>query len=326
MDEYLNSILKEAIFIGITDLHFKSQYDSQIYMRLNNQIKVFKKLNFDIYQRLLVYLKYKSHLDFNQMTQPQTGSFQLNIENAIYYFRLSYLPSNNDIHLVLRILNHKNKITFANLTNNKEELDYLTHILDKENGLIVVCGPTGSGKSTTLHCFLDKLIAGNNKNILTIEDPIEIYHKEIIQIQVNQQTGMSFEKVLEQVLRHDPDIIMIGELRNEKTAKIALNLALTGHLVMTTLHASDGISAIRRLNKLQISNDDISQVIISIITQRLFYKKDTYDPFVVFELWDRDSLNLYLNNQPYKYVSLKSKIYHYYKEGWISENDYQKYT
>ena len=326
MEELLENILFEAIEMGITDLHFKSQVEPIIYARLNGEILEFKSFKIDIYIRLIGYLKYKSHLDFNQLTKPQTGSFQMTIQDHVYYFRLSYLPSNEDIHLVLRILNHTNKITFSQLTTNSNDLDFFRKILEKESGLIIVCGPTGSGKSTTLHSFLDKLLLENNKNILTIEDPIEIYQKGLIQLQVNHNMGLSFETILEQVLRHDPDIIMIGELRNEDSAKIAMNLSLTGHLVMTTLHASDGISAIRRLKKLKVNEDDLTQVILGIITQRLFYHTNTKRPFVVFEILDLNTIHSYLKGQQTTFVPLIEKIKQYYMEGWISEKDYRKYS
>ena len=319
MEEFLEELLKDAIKNKITDLHFRSRLDSTIYMRYHNEITIFKSLHLDQYQRLLTFILFKAKIDFNELSIPQTGAFQMNLFGKTFYFRLSYIPSVSDIHLVLRILNHENTISFHQLSERLEELEYFRNLLMKEKGLIVICGPTGSGKSTTLHCFLEEIKKEFNKNILTIEDPIEIYHKDIIQIQVNEQSGLTFENVLDQILRHDPDVIMVGELRNPKTAQIAINLAMTGHLVLTTLHASNGILALKRLKTLGIKEDDLYQVMLSFITQRLFYNQLNDEPFVVFEIMDKQ--HFYSQN----HTPLESKILYYYQKGWIDETEYKKH-
>ena len=316
MEEYLEELLKEAIKENVTDLHFRSRLVPTIHMRYKNEINEFKSLHLDTYQRLMTFLLFKAKIDFNQLSYPQTGSFQMKFYGKTYYFRLSYIPTISDIHLVLRILNHENVITFDQLSCDETELNSFESLLSKEHGLIVVCGPTGSGKSTTLHCFLEKIKQHSNKNILTIEDPIEIYHPDMIQIQVNEQGGLSFENILNQILRHDPDVIMIGELRNSKTAQIAINLSMTGHLVLTTLHASNGKLALKRLKSLGIDEEDFHQVLLAIITQRLFYHKLTKDPFVVFEIMEHN----------HDYIPLENKIYQYYQNGWLHEKEYKKHS
>ena len=326
MEELLEQLLKDAIALHVTDLHFKSLYDSQIYMRLNNQIQPFKKMNLDVYGRLVTYLKYKAQLDYNRLSFPQTGSFKLILGKNMYYFRLSYLPSPNDIHLVLRILNHENPITFDMLTEKEDDKTFFRKLLKKEAGLIIVCGPTGSGKSTTLHCFLEEIRQTTHKNIVTIEDPIEIYLKDTIQMQINEAMGLTFENILMQVLRHDPDVVMIGELRNEHTAKIALKLALTGHLVLTTLHASDGKSALKRLISLELQEDDLKEILLCIITQRLFYTKQENKPFVIFEILDKQNIRSTINNDVLGTISLFDKIKKAYEEGKIKEDEYEKYA
>lgn len=313
----------EALRLNVTDLHLKSMNEPVIFMRLKNQIQPFKKMNIEKYQRMMTFLQYKAQLDFNRLSQPQTGSFQMELEGEVFYFRLSYLPSNNDIHLVLRFLNQRNKVQFLNLTRKEDLLKTFRSLLRKEHGLIIVCGPTGSGKSTTLHCFIEEISKFNQKNIVTIEDPIEIYLPNIIQIQVNESNGLTFETILNQVLRHDPDVIMIGELRNEYSAQIALKLSLTGHLVLTTLHASDGKTAIKRLMNLNLDKDDLQQILLAIITQRLFYKEEA---FVLFETILKDDINKLIHNQKAKYTPLKQVIEDAYQNGELNLEDYEKYT
>lgn len=326
MEELLEELIKEALLLEVTDLHFKSQNEPIIYMRLKNQLQIFKTLTLEKYQRLMTYLKYKAKLDFNCLSQPQTGAFQLKIKDEMFYFRLSYLPSNNDVHLVLRLLNHHTKISFEQLSRHQSDLNTFKHLLKKESGLIVVCGPTGSGKSTTLHSFLEEIEKQSHKNIVTIEDPVEIHLDNVIQIQVNETSGLTFERILDQVLRHDPDVIMIGELRNEYSANIALKLSLTGHLVLTTLHASDGKTALKRLETLGISQDDLSQVLLSIISQRLCYEAVSQNPLVIFEILLKQDIYNVLMNQATSYQTLKDKVKEAYEMGWLSEEDYQKLT
>jgi len=326
MEELLEQLIMEAISLDATDLHFKSQNEQVIYVRAKNELKPFKKLTLTSYQRLMAYLEYKAQLDFNRLAYPQTGAFKLLIQQQTYYFRLSYLPSNHDVHLVLRILNKKKKIKFNDLTHDDKILDYFKNLLLKESGLVVLCGPTGSGKSTTLHCFLEKINELRAKNIVTIEDPVEIFIPNTIQIQVNEHIGLTFEKILEQVLRHDPDVIMIGELRNEYTASIALKLSLTGHLVLTTLHSSNGTSAIKRLENLGLKKDDLFQVLISIVSQRLLYKKDDLSPFLIFEILNKDNIDALLSQKDTYYETLIDAINLFYQEGWVSDDDYQKFS
>lgn len=309
----------------MTDLHLKSLYEPTIYMRHRNHIMPFITMPIEKYKRFVTYLQYRAQLDFNSLSKPQTGAFQLVLNQQTFYFRLSYLPSSKDAHFVLRILNHFNMVSFNKLSNDQRILNDFRNIIKKENGMIIVCGPTGSGKSTTLHCFLEEINRQENKSIVTIEDPIEIFIPGIIQIQVNENMGLTFDSILEQVLRHDPDVIMIGELRNEYSAKIALKLSLTGHLVLTTLHASDGKAALKRLLNLNFDIDELKQIALAIITQRLFYKTNTGEPFVVFERILKEDIINELNHMPTNYRTLLQEIENHHNQGDLSDEDFQKY-
>lgn len=268
------------------------------------------------------YLCYRANIDMNHHQRPQTGAFQFELEQQIYFFRLSYLPSLQDIHLVLRLLNHQNFVDLDHLTYDKNMKEKFRKLLKKEGGMIVVCGPTGSGKSTTLHAFLNEIQESQQKSLITIEDPIEIYHKDIVQIQMNEALGLGYEVILKQVLRHDPDVVMIGEIRDEKSAAIALRLALTGHLVLTTLHAYSVKTALTRLENLGLAMDDLKEVLKAIISQRLLYLPE---PMVFFEMAVGFSLKKLLDNGQVTYPSMVEVLLEAKSKGLVNDEQIEGY-
>lgn len=321
MEKEFELLITEVLRQKATDLHFKSKFKPLIEMRKKGEIVPLKELALESYQKLMAYLIYRANIDLNHHLQPQTGAFSL----KNHYFRLSYLPSQHDVHLVLRLLNHHQKITFANLGEDKATKSQLAKLLKKDNGLIVVCGPTGSGKSTTLHAFLDEIAKTDKKSLMTIEDPIEIYHEGVVQIQVNEQNQLDFAAILNQVLRHDPDVVMIGEIRDERSASIALRLALTGHLILTTLHTYSVKGALIRLENLGLNLDDLKEILKGIIFQRLVYSKEQSEPHVFFEIAASQDLKTLLESGKVTYPLMSEVLYNSITQGVVTYEEVEAY-
>ena len=243
-----------------------------IRFRVDGVLLVFLVLELEIYQALIFYIKLLAHLNVAEQRKAQDGSFSLMMSALKYDFRVSTLPLLYGESLVLRILEHKQD--FLNL--DKLELD--ESILSKFKkqihapyGLILLTGPTGSGKSTTLYSALNE-IKSTQKKIITAEDPIEYRLPLVQQIILNEKAGLDFNNALRTILRQDPDIIVIGEIRDEESLDIALKASLTGHLVFSTLHTNDAISAITRMLDMKAKDYLIASALSLVIAQRLVRK------------------------------------------------------
>ena len=214
-------------------------------------------------------LKVMAGLDIAERRLPQDGRIQVNTRGNVIDLRFSSLPGIFGEKIVLRVLDKNRAILDINkLGMTNENLTTYKRLLSKNNGLVLVTGPTGSGKSTTLYAaitFLNSL----EKNIVTIEDPVEYQLDIVNQNQVKEAIGLSFAKMLKHVLRQDPDIIMVGEIRERETAEISVQAALTGHLVLSTLHTNDSVGAVSRLLEMGIEPYLLSSALIGVISQRL---------------------------------------------------------
>ena len=215
-------------------------------------------------------------MDITEKRLPQDGRANLQINNTDVDVRISSICTVNGEKIVIRLLNRKtflkDKIELGFSEDATKEID---NIVDNKSGILLITGTTGSGKTTTVYSILKDLI-DSEKNIMTIEDPVEYKMDKVNQIQVNKKIGLSFEVGLRSILRQDPDIIMIGEIRDEKTAQIAIRAATTGHLVLATLHSRDSIGAIFRLKEMGIPTYLINESLIGIISQRLIKKICSY--------------------------------------------------
>lgn len=300
MNELFERIIHNALIMNATDIHLLSRKTGIIRFRINGQIRMFEKLENDVILKLINYIRYVSKIDLNYHLKPQTGHYSYEHDHHIYHLRVSNLVGKDSETLVIRILNNHPYISLNNISQINEVKQFLNDIVTKERGLFIISGATGSGKSTTLYALLDEIYRIYNRNIITIEDPIEIEKDYCLQIELNEKQGINYEQSLKQILRHDPDIIMIGEIRDQTTAALALTCSLTGHLVLTTLHASHCINTMKRLINLGLTKLDLCDVVIGVMTQKIIYDKQE-QLIVISEFMRQEEVYHYLNDQQTDY-------------------------
>ena len=284
---YLNEIVKAGFKERASDIHIKFdllegmeiKYRVDGYLMESQQLyeTVNKKVLEKNITEIIARIKILAGMNVAEKRKPQDGSFSFlfNIKNLNkrYDIRAAYMPTIGGETMVLRILeNYLEDINLETLGFSNQSIAMLNEILTRKYGMILVSGPTGSGKSTTLKSLITMLNDGRKK-IITVEDPVESKIEGIVQVQVNQNIGVTFAEVLKATLRNDPDIIVISEIRDEVTAEIAVRAALTGHLVISTIHTNDAVSTLIRLVDMGIPKYLILDSLIGVIGQRLVGKK-----------------------------------------------------
>ena len=269
----IDIILKSAIYIGASDIHIEATEKSCIIRErvdgLLRQGFIFDK---DIFNPLASRMKLLSNLDIAEKRKPQDGRFSATINQKEYDFRVSTLPTIYGESIVLRILDKtKAMIKLEEAGMSKFCYDRFSEAIKVPYGIVLVTGPTGSGKTTTLYGALNAIKDVKDK-IITVEDPVEYQMSGLQQVQVKPQVGLTFASALKSILRQDPDKIMIGEIRDQETLRIAIQAALTGHLVLSTLHTNDAISAVTRILDMGIEEYLVSGALVAIQAQRLVRK------------------------------------------------------
>ncbi|MBL0686334.1 MAG: type II/IV secretion system protein [Sulfurospirillum sp.] len=269
----INMILETAILADASDIHIEPTVNNcTVRARIDGMLNEAFIFDEDIYPPLASRIKLLSNMDIAEKRKPQDGRFSTNILGREFDFRISTLPVLNGESIVMRILDKsKVMIKIEDLGMHVKNYKKFSKAMKTPYGIIFVTGPTGSGKTTTLYGALNAIKNIQNK-IITVEDPVEYQLSLTQQVQVNQKSGLTFANALKSILRQDPDIIMIGEVRDQETLKIAVQAALTGHLVFSTLHTNDSISAIARVMDMGIEPYLLSGSLIAIEAQRLVRK------------------------------------------------------
>ena len=269
----IETILKTAISSRASDIHIESSEKNCIVRcRIDGMLADIFVFDKDIYPPLVSRLKMLSNLDIAEHRKPQDGRFSVQVLGRDYDFRLSTLPVIHGESVVMRILDKtKAIIKLSELGMLEDNLAKFSRLTRTPYGMILVTGPTGSGKTTTLYAALND-IKSVEKKMITVEDPVEYQMDMIQQVHVNEKAGLTFASSLRSILRQDPDIVMIGEIRDQETLRIAIQAALTGHLVFSTLHTNDAISAVARVVEMGIEPYLVSGSLIGVEAQRLVRK------------------------------------------------------
>ena len=269
----IETILKTAISSRASDIHIESSEKNCIVRcRIDGMLAEIFVFDKDIYPPLVSRLKMLSNLDIAEHRKPQDGRFSVQVLGRDYDFRISTLPVIHGESVVMRILDKsKAIIKLSELGMLEDNLAKFSRLTRTPYGMILVTGPTGSGKTTTLYAALND-IKSVEKKMITVEDPVEYQMDMIQQVHVNEKAGLTFASSLRSILRQDPDIVMIGEIRDQETLRIAIQAALTGHLVFSTLHTNDAISAVARVVEMGIEPYLVSGALIGVEAQRLVRK------------------------------------------------------
>ena len=271
--DILENILQKAVLLNASDIHIEPfEKLLKIRMRVDGSLKEINTYNIELHSQLSTLIKLLAGMNIAEKRLPQDGRIDKDIDNNIVDLRISTIPTVHGEKIVIRILNRntffksKYEIGFSDEAINK-----IKSMTADMSGLIIVTGPTGSGKTTTLYSILNDF-KNIDKNIVTIEDPVEYKIEGINQVQVNYKYGLDFATGLKSILRQDPDIIMIGEIRDKETAQIAIRAASTGHLVISTMHTNNSVESISRLVDMGVPRYLISSVLKGVISQKLVRK------------------------------------------------------
>lgn len=271
--DIVNDIVVDSVKRGASDIHF-DPYENGIHIRIriDGDLHDYTNVPLAMKKNMITRVKIISNMNITESRLPQDGAIKGLIEDLSVDLRVSCLPTNMGEKIVIRILDYTmSSAGLENLGFTKENYDIVQKMISIPNGIILVTGATGSGKSTTVYAMLQRLNT-ENRNLITVEDPIEMNIEGINQVQVNSEIGMTFGSALRSILRQDPDIIMIGEIRDTETARIAVRSAITGHLVLSTIHTNDSLNTIERLLDMDVERYLLGAAIAGIVSQKLARK------------------------------------------------------
>ncbi len=273
----LQSVFEEAVQLQASDVHIEPDKDVlRIRLRVDGTLQEQVMKEKRIASALVLRLKLMCGLDISEKRKPQDGRFNMRVRGHNVDIRLSTMPVQYGESVVMRLLDQTSGIPrLDEIGMSQTNLKQFRQLLRSQHGMVLVTGPTGSGKTTTLYSALSELNSPEKK-IITIEDPVEYYLSRVNQVQVNNKIGLDFAKVLRSVLRQDPDIVLVGEMRDQETAEIGLRAAMTGHLVLSTLHTNDSISSALRLADMGAEPYLVASALRGIVAQRLVKRVCTY--------------------------------------------------
>jgi general secretion pathway protein E len=266
----INSLLTEAVKVGASDIHIET-YETRLVVRfrVDGVLREIVSPRRALAPMLVSRIKVMAKLDIAEKRLPQDGRISVRVGGKEVDVRVSTIPASNGERVVMRLLDkQEGRRDLANLGMSPGDMETMSELVRKPHGILLVTGPTGSGKSTTLYACLDKL-NDRSRNILTVEDPIEYDIEGIGQTQVNTKADMTFAKGLRAILRQDPDVVMVGEIRDFETADISVQASLTGHLVLSTIHTNTAIGAVTRLANMGVQPYLLSNSLIGLVAQRL---------------------------------------------------------
>ncbi|WP_100331555.1 competence type IV pilus ATPase ComGA [Bacillus xiapuensis] len=271
MEKVVEELVHAAVTHDSTDIHLVPHpHAYAVQFRSLGQLIPHAEFSVREGERLISHIKFMASMDIGEKRRPQSGSFLLELSGFMMSLRISTLPTAlSKESLVLRLLPQKGFLDMLKLSLFPGSAHKLLALLSHSHGLMILTGPTGSGKTTTLYSLIQHSASIHGRHVITLEDPVEKQNDQWLQVQVNEKAGLTYAAGLKAILRHDPDVIMVGEIRDEETARIAVRAALTGHLVLTTLHTRDAKGAVFRLLELGMKWHEIQQSLVAVTAQRL---------------------------------------------------------
>jgi len=271
--DIVNEMITDAVKHGGSDIHFDPTEDDLIVrIRIDGSLLEYAKVPATVKKNLITRIKIISGMNITETRLPQDGAIKGLIENLDVDLRVSSLPIVDGEKVVIRILDYRMSLQgLESIGLTKDNLTKVNELIKKPNGIIMITGATGSGKSTTVYSML-QVLNTTDRNIITVEDPVEMKIDGINQVQVMSEIGLTFGNTLRSILRQDPDIIMIGEIRDDETARIAVRASITGHLVLSTIHTNNSLNTIERLLDMDVERYLLGSALSGIISQRLVKK------------------------------------------------------
>lgn len=322
-------LLQSAIQNNASDIHFYPYpKKTDIYFRIHGQRILQRTIQAVQYQVLLAFYKFTSGMDIGETRKPQNGTIAHKESEKQYALRLSTLPVNTMESLAIRILPQEENVTLDELFLFPNQLGRLKSWITNRAGIILFTGPTGCGKTTTMYSLLETTLQEKPYQTITLEDPIEKDITNILQVQVNEKAGITYQTGLKAALRHDPDIIMVGEIRDAETAHFAFEASLTGHLVLSTLHAKNAAGTIHRLMEMGMQKTDLIQSLIAVAAIELLpiHTNQAIRRAAILELLDGELLENAINGLDISTSSLFRSFQHLRKKafayGYISEETF----
>ncbi|MDK9851372.1 competence type IV pilus ATPase ComGA [Staphylococcus equorum] len=318
-----NNIIEKAIQRNATDIHFiPSEKEVYIKFRIQDDLTFIESIQTHVYRKLLTYMKYQAGLDVSKHNSAQSGRYIYKLKQ-IFYLRISTLPlSLGNESCVVRIIPQ-----YFQKQNITHDIEKLYTLMNKKQGLILFSGPTGSGKSTLMYQMVMYAKEKLGLNIITVEDPVEQLVEGVTQVSINEKAGINYESSFKAILRCDPDIILIGEVRDPTIAKYVIQASLSGHLVLTTIHANNCKGALLRLLEMGITKQEIKQSILSVLNQRLITIYNSERKLIYEQLLQHD-ISYFLNNDytlPNHFHNLSFHLKQMSKAGVICEETVDRY-
>ncbi|SDN41441.1 competence type IV pilus ATPase ComGA [Alkalicoccus daliensis] len=273
----LKQLVREAALLRASDVHLIPEERGVIVRyRLDGQLIDVEVLTHQLGRKLISHMKFIAGMDIGERRRPQNKRIELQVDDITIFIRLSTFPSALIETLVLRIFPYSKSDNLLELALFPSQVEYLQKLIHSPHGLILICGPTGAGKTTTLYSLLKDRMQHTKENIMTLEDPVERRETGLLQMEINEKAGVTYAAGLRSLLRHDPDLIVIGEIRDEETAEIAVKAAMSGHLVISSLHSSSTSGAVRRMLDLGVDAADLQEVLHGVVAQRLIDLKCSF--------------------------------------------------
>jgi competence protein ComGA len=285
IEQHSEKLILQAISLRASDIHIvPKKRNAVVQVRVSERLLQIDEFPLQFCERIISHFKFLSGMDIGEKRRPQNGALTTHLLNQQISLRISTLPTANSESMVLRLLPQTSTFHFSNLSLFPNTLQDVYSLIHEQQGLILFSGPTGSGKTTILYSLLSAVQEEFNRQIITLEDPVEKRVDSLLQIEVNEKAGITYHDGFKSILRHDPDVIMIGEIRDEETARLVVRASMTGHLVLSTMHARSALGCIYRLLEFGVSHRELSENLLGVVTQQLVelscpYCKGECSPF-----------------------------------------------